>query len=143
MTVVYVDPMGTLVAPAPDGSRGVHATTTLLPGALEALDRLRDERYELVILSPEPLPLLAPLGDAIRYEPEPSAVRARRGAAARSWLIAADEGWSERARPAGLRTIRVGPRPTDPHRPTARFDVDARDLNAAVMEILTADTMPG
>lgn len=146
MTTVYLDPSGTILA-RPSGRRGSDGQR-LLPGAVDALQRLCDEHYDVVVLSDRPIEPLQDLGEALRFAaapPDVAAVEATRprgsGPAPRSWLIAADEGWSERSRPAGLRTIRVGPRLPESHRPTARFDLEARDLNAAVLEILVRDML--
>lgn len=146
MTTVYLDPWGTLVETS-QGRRLGDEYTTLLAGGLDAVARLRAERYDVVVLS-GPIVELAELGDAVRFEPlapdqlAEDAGRGRQdGPASRSWLISADESWSELQRPPGMRTIHVGPRRPDPRRPTARFDVEARDLTAAVLEILVQDTL--
>ncbi len=148
MTTVYLDPPGTILARATQ-RRGAPERPRLLPGVLDAIRRLHDEDYEVVVLSDRPIEPLATLGDQVRFDPtapdefaaEPDRPRRGNGPTPRSWLISADDGWSERTRPAGLRTVRVGPRSSDNHRPTARFDLEARDLHAAVLEILVRDML--
>ena len=61
--------------------------------------------------------------------------------AAGAWLLTVDPSVCSGERPAGVRTILVGPRRPPDRRPTARCDVEARDLSAAVMEILVRDTL--
>jgi hypothetical protein len=58
-----------------------------------------------------------------------------------AWYLTTDEAWCEGDRPSGLQSILVGPRRPPARRPTARCDLEARDLNAAVMEILVRETM--
>jgi len=58
-----------------------------------------------------------------------------------SWLVTTDPAWCERPRPSGLRTILIGPRQSPGPRRSAYCDVIARDLSAAVMEILTRQVM--
>ncbi len=145
MTTVYVDPVGTALPDAHlgNGSNGA----TLLPGALEALNRLCEARFDVVLLIDKPVQALASLDGRVRYDHGPvddggPFRRPRHIDGDRPWLIASDEGWSERERPVGVRTIRVGPKRPVGRRPGARFDLEARDLPAAVMEILVRDTMP-
>jgi hypothetical protein len=57
-----------------------------------------------------------------------------------SWLVTADPRQCQR-RPAGVRTILVGPRRPPGPRPTAHCDVEARDLVAAAIEIITREAM--
>ncbi len=148
VTTVYLDPSGTIVSRT-RGRRLGEEHTTLLPGALEAIQRLCDQDYDVVVLSKRPLDPLANLRDGVRYEAaapdelgsDGDRPRRGQGPTPRSWLIAADDGWGEWNRPAGMRTIRVGPRRSESHRPTARFDIEARDLGAAVLEILVQDTL--
>jgi hypothetical protein len=105
-----------------------------LPGAAEALGHLADT-YELVVLRDrEPGVLEAldvPVRGASDLPPE---------AAHGSWLIT-DDPSSCLDRPPGLQTILVGPRRPPSNRPAPRCDVEARDLNAAVVEILTRQAM--
>ena len=58
-----------------------------------------------------------------------------------SWYVTGDGAWCEGDRPSGVRSILVGPRRPPARRPTLRCDIEARDLNAAVMEILVRETM--
>lgn len=149
VTTVFLDPPGTILARSIERRAG-RERTRLLPGALDALQRLQDEDYEVVVLSDAPIEALGGLAAKVRFDPTPpdeqigetEEPRPRgTGPTPRSWLISADDGWSERTRPAGLRTVRVGPRRAESHRPTARFDLEARDLHAAVLEILVQDML--
>jgi hypothetical protein len=56
-----------------------------------------------------------------------------------SWFVTADADQCEERRP-GFRTLLVGPRPEGP-RPTVRCDASARDIAAAVLEILASEAM--
>lgn len=105
-----------------------------LPGAHATLDRLADS-HDVVIVSAQTLPS-AP--GAV-----PFAVLAQLPVEhpAGSWLLTADPAVCAGARPAGLRTMLVGPRRPPDRRPTARCDEEARDLAAAVMAILVRDTL--
>ncbi len=105
-----------------------------MPGAAEALGHLADS-YELVVLGDPPAPVMAafevPVSAASVLPSEP---------AHGSWFIT-DDPASCLARPPGLRTILVGPRRPPSNKPTPRCDLEARDLNAAVVEILTREAM--
>jgi hypothetical protein len=94
------------------------------PGADEAIATLRDAGYEVTVLE--------------RTADQSSAPTAL--VPAGSWLVTSDPKHCDQ-RPAGVRTILVGPRRPPGPRPTARCDVEARDLAAAVIEILTRDAM--
>jgi len=105
-----------------------------LPGAAEALSHLADT-YELVMLGNPPRRVLDALDVPVRGASDvPS------GPAHGSWLIT-DDPSSCLDRPPGLQTILVGPRRPMSNKPTPRCDVEARDLNAAVVEILTRQAM--
>jgi hypothetical protein len=102
--------------------------------AVEALEHLADS-YELVVLGDPPRGVLdafeVPVTGAHDLPTEP---------APGSWLIT-DDPTSCMDRPPGLQTILVGPRRAASNRPAPRCDVEARDLNAAVVEILTRQAM--
>jgi hypothetical protein len=56
-----------------------------------------------------------------------------------SWFMTADAEQCEERR-SGFRTLLIGPRPEGP-RPTVRCDYTARDVAAAVLEILATEAM--
>jgi hypothetical protein len=105
----------------------------LVPGAADAVTLLA-EGHELTLVDPrgEAAALLSAVAAVTQLPPS-----YRAGA----WYITADEAWCEGDRPSGLQSILVGPRRPPARRPTARCDLEARDLNAAVMEILVRETM--
>jgi hypothetical protein len=104
------------------------------PSAVEALGHLADS-YELVVLGDPPRGVLDLFEVPVR-----SAQDLPAGPAHGSWLIT-DDPTSCVQRPPGLRTILVGPRRPASNKPTPRCDVEARDLSAAVVEILTREAM--
>ena len=57
-----------------------------------------------------------------------------------AWFLTG-EPYLSAGRPRGGRTMLVGPRPPVGKVPLPRFDMEARDLSAAAMEILTHDAM--
>ncbi len=142
MTTVYLDPVGTAVADLEGSLPG-----PALPGAVEAVSRLCDARYDVIVLSDRPVPALGELDERLQYaEHPPMEADDRRSQpdpdSERPWMIASDRGWDAHHRVPGMRTIRVGPRRPSGRRTVTRFDLEARDLPAAVMEILVRDLMP-
>jgi hypothetical protein len=128
---IYLDPA--VMAQQTGSERSLEAAVPL-PGAAEALSHLADS-YELVVLGDPPRRVLdaldVPVRGARNVPTEP---------AHGSWLIT-DDPFSCMDRPPGLQTILVGPRRPPSSRPAPRCDVEARDLNAAVVEILTRQAM--
>lgn len=106
----------------------------LLSGVHATLERLADT-HDVVIVSAEPLspetagPGLLVVAQLPAEHP------------AGSWLLTSDPAVCAGDRPPGLRTLLVGPRRPPDRRPTAHCDEEARDLAAAVMEILVRDTL--
>ena len=100
------------------------------PGAAAALERLERAGHEVVDRRDAPagsldVPAAPPGGDRRR----------------RAWhLTASPEGCVDRE--AGVTTILVGPRRPAGRGPTRRCDLEARDLGAAVLEILAREAMP-
>ena len=131
MNRIYLEPG---VMAQPTGADRAGDASSPLPGAAAALGHLADS-YELVVLrDPEPEVLEAldvPIRGGSGLPSE---------AAHGSWLIT-DDPWTCVDRPPGLQTILVGPRRPPTNRPAPRCDVEARDLNAAVVEILTRQAM--
>jgi hypothetical protein len=105
-----------------------------MPAAVEALGHLADN-YELVVLGDPPRRVLDAFEVPVRAEAGVPA-----GPAHGSWLIT-DDPTSCVERPPGLRTILVGPRRPPSNKPTPRCDIEARDISAAVVEILTREAM--
>jgi hypothetical protein len=131
MNRIYLEPR--VMAPQ-TGLATADDQETPMPEAVEALAHLADS-YELVVLGDPPSDVLEAFGvpvhaaHSLPTEPAPG-----------SWLIT-DDPDSCVVRPPGLKTLLVGPRRAPTNRPTRRCDVEARDLNAAVVEILTREAM--
>ena len=125
MPSVYLDP-STLVLAADDA-----AGPRPVPGAADALRSLRDAVDDVVVLSDAPVPIDLP--DGVRVQPAISGEDRRT-----TWFVTAD---GETTPPGGVTTMLVGPRRMPGHLPLTRFDVEARDLSAAVIEILTREAM--
>jgi hypothetical protein len=132
-------PVGGHSSPAlpgsPDGELpATSGMPTPIASAVEALGHLA-ESYELVVLGDPPRRVLeafeVPIVASRTLPVEP---------AHGSWLIT-DDPTRCTVRPPGLKTILVGPRRAPTNKPTPRCDVEARDLNAAVVEILTRQAM--
>ena len=124
----------TQVMSLPTGAELTAEVGQPMPGAAEALGHLADS-YELVVLGDPPSRVIDAFGVPIRATADlPSEP------AFGSWLIT-DDPTSCLQRPPGLKTILIGPRRPVTNKPTPRCDVEARDLNAAVVEILTREAM--
>ena len=130
MTRVYLDPTALLLASGGPDQGDSHVA----PGAAEAVRHLVDAGYEVVVLGPAS-PALAELGASVRHEdtlPEHLDVDA--------WYLTADSNPSF-GRPRGGTTMLVGPRRPVGKVPLPRFDMQARDMASAAMEILTREAM--
>lgn len=115
MTTIYVD---SSVAAMPDASsRLVHLTDAGQTVVLVAEPDHQAAAFETWTSRVDELPSDPPRG---------------------SWFLTADPGTCH-DRQAGLTTLLIGPRDDSP-RPT-RCDLTARDLSAAVLEILARDAM--
>jgi hypothetical protein len=135
VTRIYLHP-GALVSslPAPDRRGG--SSVSLVPGASEALRHLVDAGHTLAVVGNLPPGLGASLDVPIEAGADLGATDAHG-----CWLIVGDPEECRSRRRPGLRTMYVGPRRPVGHRPTARCDVEARDLTSAAIEILTQDAM--
>jgi hypothetical protein len=130
---VYVE-RDVIVVEDPDAERRRERGETLAPDVLATLGLLADT-HDVIVLTAEPLP---------RSDGQPTLATAAELPVehpAGGWLLTVDPAVCAGDRPTGIRTILVGPRRPPDRRPTARCDVEARDLSAAVMEILVRDTM--
>jgi hypothetical protein len=142
VTSVFIEPAVLFLGQEPEAA-GSAVRSASTPGrhALEAVATLRESGHEVAII-------LGPAGPGAHGGATPRAwlvgmEQATEGPgvpSAGSWLVTADPRRCEH-RPPGVRTILVGPRRPPGPRPTAHCDVLARDLSAAVMEILTREAM--
>lgn len=124
MTHVYIDPSAMSISSA--------GTTSATPAA--PLDHLLEAGMAVTLLGApqaavDPLPAGVVVGGTL-----PDAL------AADDWFLTGTP-YPESGRPRGGRTVLVGPRLAPSPIPLPRYDVEARDLGAAVMEILTRQAM--
>lgn len=131
MTAIYVDPSALLL---PTIEAGGAADDHVEPGASEAVRHLVEAGFDVVLLAPEGS-LLPGLLDDVRREPTlPDHLDAG------SWYLTG-EPYPSFGRPRGGITVLVGPRRPEGKVPLPRFDLTARDMASAAMEILTRDAM--
>lgn len=116
MSDVYIDP-----------------SVAAMPDAGEQLAHLIDTGHAVLVVDGPEDPPAMPLG-ALRVAAVPDTVT--EGA----WRVTADPEICGEHR-AGMRTLLVGPKAAPARRPTPRCDAEARDLAAAVLEILSRDVM--
>jgi hypothetical protein len=129
---VYIDSdVVTVEEPAPD--RRHDGRRVVAPGAADAV-ALLSEGHDVLLVAPTPI-AIAEFASMATTASVPDSFPSG------SWYVTADGAWCEGERPNGLRSILVGPRRPPNRRPTRRCDIEARDLNAAVMEILVRETM--
>ena len=122
-------------SPRSAGGRDPH--DVIAPGAVEGVTHLREAGLEAVILADNGSS--AGLGGLVS---PPVAVETRlpERPPPGTWLVTGDpERCALRSR--GVRTILVGPRRPATRRPVARCDQEARDLAAAVLQILADEAM--
>jgi len=130
MARVYLDPSAVLLEAPGIGSDEPHA----VPGATKALRDLAEAVDEVVVIAADRVGALD-LPDAVHVADElPAAMDSD------SWFVTGDPE-SIRGRSDSPRTILVGPKRAPGPLPLPRVDVEARDLSAAVIEILTHQAM--
>jgi hypothetical protein len=135
VTRIYLH-TGALLSSLPASDRRGGSDVSLVSGASEALRHLVDAGHELVVVGELPPAVRASLDLPLETAVDVGSADARG-----CWLIVADPEECRSRRRPGLRTMYVGPRRPPEHRPTARCDVEARDLPSAAIEILTQDAM--
>lgn len=136
VTRIYLHP-GALLSSLPDLDRRGGSAVSLVSGAAEALRHLVDAGHTLALVGELP----PGVAESLDLPLETSGADLGAGDARGSWLIVGDPEECRSRRRPGLRTMYVGPRRPVGHRPTARCDVEARDLTSAAIEILTQDAM--
>jgi hypothetical protein len=115
MTDIYLDP---IAAGTPD--------------AADQLRHLTDTGHRVLVLGDMPKALAdSPISAAASLPVKPPAG---------SWLLTANPELCADRRPP-LQSMLLGPRPAPSPRPAPRCDADARDLAAAVLEILRREAM--
>jgi len=142
VTRVYIESsLLVLEGPGPEGRMSRPDASRPAPGALDAITNLGDAGHDVVVLlsgagrSPgRPQSLPPGLAD-LPSETDGPGVPSSGG-----WLVTTDLRRCEH-RPPGVRSILVGPRRPPGPRPTAHCDLEARDLGAAVLEILAREAM--
>ena len=112
----------------------VDASLASGPGAVDHLAHLVDAGQRLIFIGTGAGAVVATFADAPTVERLPDdAVRG-------SWFVTAEPARCA-DRPAGVRSLLIGPRPDRAPVHGRRCDADARDLAAAVLEILAHDAM--
>jgi hypothetical protein len=130
MTAIYVD-LSALRLPSLDPAV---PEEQLAPGTVEAVGHLVDAGFEVIVVAADEIPMPS-LGDRVtRADMLPEHLDAG------AWFLTG-EPYPALGRPRGGLTMLVGPRPPAGKVPLPRFDLEARDLPAAAMEILTHDAM--
>jgi len=135
VTTVFFE-RGAILLAQPDEQRRKPPSWVPVPGVTEQIRYLADAGIDVALVAAEiPLDLSRSLPnlttvDELPAKPPPD-----------SWLVTTDAAWCEKPRPAGLHTILVGPRKTPGPRRSTYCDIVARDLSAAVMDILTRQVM--
>jgi len=137
MITVYVHPSALLLAagdPAPPGSPEPPSPGPVDPGAAEALGHLAEAGMNVAVVAASDIMLPVVLAPLPRVAELPDPLEAG------TWFLTGEPN-PIGGPPRGGTTILVGPRPPDGPVPLPRFDVIARDLSAAAMEILTRQAM--
>ncbi len=131
---VYVH-TSALVLAASDAGPGRPATARPLnPGAAEALGRLAAAGFDIAIVGEQAAPLPDELASIHRAAELPDPLETG------SWFLTGEPNPASRL-PRGGTTVLVGPRPPDGRIPLPRFDMTARDIASAAMEVLLRDAM--
>jgi hypothetical protein len=104
------------------------------PGARDQLAHLVDAGQRVIFVGEGAETVVAALAHA------PSLERLPEEPVRGSWFVTAEPARCA-DRPAGVRSLLIGPRPARAHVHGRRCDADARDLAAAVLEILAHDAM--
>ena len=131
MTRIYLDPSALVLASAGPDQGDDHVA----PGAAEAVAHLVDAGFEVIVLGPSLAEPLRQLAGSVGNEPAlPEHLDAD------AWFLTGDPHPSF-GRPRGGVTMLVGPRRPVGKVPLPRFDLEARDIASAAMEILTRQAM--
>jgi hypothetical protein len=131
VTRVYLDPTA-LVLPSPGPETG---EDHVAPGATDAVGYLVDAGFEVIVLGEAAADPLRTLARDVRHAPAlPEHLDHD------AWYLTGDP-YPSFGRPRGGTTVLVGPRRPVGKIPLPRFDMEARDMPSAAMEILTRQAM--
>jgi hypothetical protein len=130
VTRIYLDPTALILpSPLPGGGEQV------VPGTVDAVALLVDAAFEVIVLGDLAAVPLQELPAAVRHAPSlPEHLEAD------AWYLTG-EPHPAFGRPRGGTTVLVGPRRPVGKVPLPRFDLEARDMPSAAMEILTRQAM--
>ena len=130
MTRVYLDPTALTLPSAGADQSADHVA----PGAAEAVTRLIDAGFEVVVLGPTSAGPRGLAAAVIREAALPEHLDDD------AWFLTGDS-YPLFGRPKGGTTVLVGPRRPVGKVPLPRFDLETRDMGSAAMEILTRQAM--
>ena len=130
MTRIYLDPTALVLATG--GAEGVEHVA---PGATDAVANLVEAGFEVVVLGDAAADQLRDLPGAVGHAEElPEHLDHD------AWYLTG-EPHPTFGRPRGGTTVLVGPKRPAGKLPPPRFDMEARDIASAAMEILTRQAM--
>ena len=130
MTRIYLDPTALVLL-----TGGTEGAEHVAPGATEAVANLVEAGFEVVILGNASARPLRELPNSVGHVDELPAHLDQD-----AWYLTG-EPHPVYGRPRGGTTVLVGPRRPAGKLPPPRFDMEARDLPSAAMEILTRQAM--
>ncbi len=135
MPRIYLDPTVLVLPSGGPSSGGPSSGERAAPGAADAVARLVEAGFDVIVLGASSTDSLRVLSLEVTHEPElPTRLEAD------TWYLTA-EPRPAFGRPRGGTTVLVGPRRPAGKVPLPRFDIETRDLASAAMEILTRQAM--
>ena len=130
MTRIYLDPSALVMS-----TGGTEGAEHVAPGATDAVANLVDAGFDVVLLGEDAHTSLRDLPASVRHaDGLPEHLDAD------AWYLTG-EPHPAFGRPRGGTTVLVGPRRPAGKLPPPRFDMEARDMSSAAMEILTRQAM--
>lgn len=131
MMRIYLDPTALVLPPTTPAAGDEH----VVPGTVDAVAHLVEAGFEVIVLGDLAEVPLRELPDEVGHEPAlPPHLDHD------SWYLTG-EPYPSFGRPRGGTTVLVGPRRPAGKIPLPRFDLQARDMPSAAMEILTRQAM--
>jgi hypothetical protein len=131
VTRIYLDPTALVLPSASPEGGDEH----VVPGTVDAVAHLVDAGFEVIVLGNVAAVPLRELAKEVGHEPQLPAHLDHD-----DWFLTGDP-HPAFGRPRGGTTVLVGPRRPAGKVPLPRFDLEARDMPSAMMEILTRQAM--